>query len=181
MDFETIYKKHYTGIYRYCFKVLKHSEDAEDITQLTFIQFLRKANTLVDDNIAAWLKGAARFEIGRLWHYRKYQGKVSRKWRDGELREKLKPCEPEIPLDDENNRHIAASLEARHFAIDDSIAIREALGTLRREDRELLLLHAFGFGTAAIVKATGRKKSIIYVRINNAREQMRQTLSRSYA
>ena len=57
MDITTIFKKYHTYIYNYALKLTCHPQDAQDITQETFVKAWEKLDELKDENaVAKWLR-----------------------------------------------------------------------------------------------------------------------------
>ncbi|WP_242939785.1 RNA polymerase sigma factor [Roseburia sp. 499] len=56
MDITTIFKNYHTYIYNYALKLTCHPQDAQDITQETFVKAWEKLDELKDENaVAKWL------------------------------------------------------------------------------------------------------------------------------
>ncbi len=61
MDFAEIYLNYYRRVYRWCFRIVRNREDAEDLTQDTFVQVMRKIHTFRGDaSLSTWLYSVAR-------------------------------------------------------------------------------------------------------------------------
>ncbi|MCG9128714.1 RNA polymerase sigma factor [Candidatus Poribacteria bacterium] len=54
-EFLKLFKKHYKQVYRHAFYLLKNNEDAEDMTQETFIKAWQLKNELRPSTVHSWL------------------------------------------------------------------------------------------------------------------------------
>src|SRR5688572_7620134 len=58
--FEALVRRHGPMVYRVCWRVLQHAEDAEDAFQATFLLLAQKLGTLrKKESLASWLHGVA--------------------------------------------------------------------------------------------------------------------------
>ncbi|WP_051656905.1 RNA polymerase sigma factor [Butyrivibrio sp. AE3004] len=56
MDFESVYKKYYSDIYRYSFSLAKNEKEAEELTQDTFVKALKSIDRYDGSkDLRAWL------------------------------------------------------------------------------------------------------------------------------
>lgn len=56
MDVASIYRKHYRNVFAWCFRIVHNKEDAEDLTQETFIHVMRGIHNFRGDaNLSTWL------------------------------------------------------------------------------------------------------------------------------
>ena len=56
---DAVVEKYYEDVYKFCCAKCKNAEDAQDITQETFLIFAAKREQLVEGNIRAWLLAVA--------------------------------------------------------------------------------------------------------------------------
>lgn len=169
IDFEQIYADHFADVYQVCFKMLKHREDAEDVTQETFLYFFSNMHRFHDTNLKALLKKTATFFVRKFWFYKKWKNKSRRIWRDGEYRGVRQPFEPDLPIDDIEN------LRAAVYPIDEKIAIGEALRTLERRTRKAFVLHdVCELELGEIGNRVGMSKSWVWLRVSAARKHLRE-------
>ena len=64
--FESIINKHGPMVFRVCRSILRHTNDADDAFQATFLVLASKANQVrVDDSLGPWLYGVARRIAGK--------------------------------------------------------------------------------------------------------------------
>ncbi len=60
-DFAELYSNYYKRVYRWCFRIVRNREDAEDLTQDTFIHVMRKIHTFRGDaSLSTWMYSVAR-------------------------------------------------------------------------------------------------------------------------
>ncbi len=149
MDLEEQYDK----IYRYCYFKVHHKELAEDITQEAFLKFLESNNYNENGKGLRYLYTIARNLC--IDEYRKV----------------------ETELLDDNLLEEKMFSSGQEEAIVDKLAIREALGALDEEDRELLLLRYVNeVPVATICNLFKISRFALYRRLNKVLQQMRQYL-----
>jgi RNA polymerase sigma-70 factor (ECF subfamily) len=80
MDFDLIYKQHYTRIHNFCFRLLGNEETARDITQEAFIRlFELQERGHVPRQILAWLyKVSANLSMNHLGRRKRGKEKLVR-------------------------------------------------------------------------------------------------------
>ena len=149
MDFGSQYDK----IFRYCYYKIKNQDIAEDLTQDTFLRFLKSGYREQGKQLQYLYTIARNLCID---HYRKNNVDML------------------IPVDDEQ---ISESLQ-----MEDNIAMRSdvwrVLGTLSEEDREILLLRYVNEEKDAVIcKVFGISRFSLYRRLRKLRSVLREQLS----
>ena len=149
MDFGSQYDK----IFRYCYYKIKNQDIAEDLTQDTFLRFLKSGYREQGKQLQYLYTIARNLCID---HYRKNNVDML------------------IPVDDEQ---IKESLQ-----MEDNIAMRSdvwrVLGTLSEEDREILLLRYVNEEKDAVIcKVFGISRFSLYRRLRKLRSVLREQLS----
>ncbi len=140
----------YDKIYRYCYSKVRHRETAEDLTQETFLRFLRGSYE----------------ERGKEMNYlytiaRNLCAEQSRKkaW------EELSPEEPD---------HAGKQAQEQRL---DTIVMRQALLQLEEEDREIIFLRFINEEPLGVIsKLTGISRFALYRRIQNILKALRAIL-----
>ena len=145
MDLEVVYDK----IYRYVYFKIKNQSIAEDITQETFLRFIRQKGNIHD------------FQM-------KYLYTIARNLCVDEFR-RVKPDSLPEGIDDVS--------PAQEDHLTEQIAVREAVAKLPAEDQELLLLrHVNNESAGTISKALGISRFALYRRLKKAEDELRAGL-----
>jgi RNA polymerase sigma-70 factor (ECF subfamily) len=118
-DFERLVRRYSASIYRVVYRMCRSAEDAEDITQETFVKAFRALPAAdLSRPIKPWLyKIAVNTALSCL---RKKSGKIQVEW-----------CESEVPAAVDQNETVPEKLDAQ-----------EALGRLPIEYRQIIILRA---------------------------------------
>lgn len=142
MDLESIYNRHVETVYRLCLVKMKHLQDAEDVTQQTFLQLIKHPQEFSStEHEKAWLIVTA---SNLCKNSLKYWFRSKRS--DPELLERLE-------TEDERDE------------------VLELLFTLDKESRELLYLTYYeGYKSDELEKMLGVKASTIRSRLSKARD-----------
>ena len=149
MDIETLYDK----LYRYCYMKTHHPQTAEDLTQETFLRFLRTHGYEACGKNAAYLYTIARNLC--VDHYRKSKT---------ELLEQTH----EIPTEDSSER-----LSIR-------LVLEQAMESLPEEERELLFLrYTNEVPVGEIAEILGISRFAVRRREKRALDRLRKQLDRS--
>jgi len=146
-------EEQYDKIYRYCYFKVQSKEVAEDITQEAFLRFLGSKEYSESGRGLRYLYTIARNLC--IDEYRKFQAEPI----DGEgLEEKL-------------------FSQGHEETVVNNLAIRQALGRLNGEDRELLLLRYVNeVPMAALVSLFGMSRFALHRRLNKLLKEMKDSL-----
>src|SRR4051812_22712670 len=125
--FDALYRRHVSGIYRYCYRRLGSVPAAEDVTQQVFMTAIAKLTNCRDESFRGWLYTIARNETINWLR----QNQVSIQFE----------AVPEQP-------HPGASPEDRAVAADVNERVTGAMKRLKREQREVIELKFSGLTTA---------------------------------
>jgi len=149
--FERLYRRHASGLYTYL--RMQAREEAEDLLQETFSRVSRALPRYrPDGRFPAWLYAIARNLV-----------------RDDRRRPRR-----EVPLDDEPALAAEGSLQDSHANRE---AVREALRTLPAEQREVVLLRAYGdLSFVEIARLLGCPPATAVTRMHRAVERLRRAL-----
>ena len=153
--FEALYDGYHRLVYGIALRVLSDPAAAEDVTQAVFLKVWSNPVLFHDGNFGAW--------IARVTRNRAFDVVRSRALRaESEFPESL-------PVDD--------VLEDRALARINGERVREALGQLPSEQRELIELGFFGGAThAQIAHQTGLPLGTIKTRIRSGLRKLRSAL-----
>lgn len=148
MDKVTYIEEQYEKIYRYCYFRLHSREMAEDITQETFLRFLKNTTYQDTGQSLPYLYSIARNLCINEYH---------------------KPKAESLPPETETDFSEDALLT--------SISLRAALEKLSREERELLLLrYANEVPVTVIAKMSGLSRFAVYRRISGILKKLEHLL-----
>lgn len=101
--FEAIVRRHGTMVYRVCWRILQHRQDAEDAFQVTFLVLARKLRTVRQHaSLASWLHGVAQ----RVASKAKTQSATRR------CRESCVPVADAVPPEDITWKDVRSALDA---------------------------------------------------------------------
>lgn len=160
-DFAAVYGRHARSVHRYAYRRVG-SEHAEDVVAETFVvAFRRRASyDLARPDARPWLLGIATNEIAR---FRRAEATRYR------AMARVAPVRPEDDPADRATSDVAARSAGR--------ALGEALGSLRPDDRDVLLLWAWGDLTYEEIATTLEiKKGTVRSRLHRARKLIRAAL-----
>ena len=150
--------RHYAPLYSYVRFLTAHSADSEDILHQVFLIAYERlaADEPFEGNLEKWLRGTARH---RVYAY----------WRDRKKLPQLLAHHLRILADEADNSHDEDAEEEL------KAALRQCLGKLRPDDRQLISMHyEEGVQVTGIARQAGKNLSALYVRLH----RIRQTLKR---
>ena len=156
---ESCFEQHHGAVYRYAMRRTRDPAEAEEVVADVFAVVWRRHAELPDDPLP-WLYGVARNTIAN-------RSRSARRRRRLALR--LTRAERTI------NGQVGAS-----EAVADSDAARWALGKLREEDRERLMLIAWeGLSQTDAAQVLGCSEASLRARLSRARSRLEQLMSRA--
>ena len=144
---EWVVQRHGQTVYRLAYARTGNREDAEDVTQETFLRLVRAAPKFRDeDHCRAWL-----------------------------LRVTVNGCKSRLRAP--WRRRTAPLLDAYPAAAPEEGALLEAMQALPARDRAVLHLYYYeGYQTAEIAALTGLREGSVRSRLTRARTRLRQVL-----
>ena len=166
--FEAIYEKHRAKLFRYARRICRNIDDAEDLTQETFVRAFRAYGRFQDERpVENWLlKIACNAHLDHL--------------RRDEARPKTVP-ESSLALGEESGRYGTAesSFDAYLEAEANTGLIRAALDTIDRKTRELFVRACLiEEPHAALAAEYGIRPATLRSRLFRARNRMRKRAQR---
>jgi RNA polymerase sigma-70 factor (ECF subfamily) len=171
--FEALATKYERPVYSHAMRILRHEQDAEDVTQQTFLSVLEHlAEFREEASFATWLMKIATFAALKIIRKRKGLDTVS-------LEEQTEPQEPygEIP----HPEYIADWRESPEWLVGQKETLRlieEALDRLDDNHRMVFLLRDVeGLSIQETAQALGLTEANVKVRLLRARLQLREQLT----
>ena len=151
MDLEEQYDK----IYRYCYFRLRNRETAEDITQETFLRYLKRYSLTTSEQAIKYL-----YTIARNLCIDEYRRK------------------PLLPLE-ESSMQEQPPKDSDEEQLLTSLAVRTALSKLEHEEQELLLLkYVNDVSVSTIAQILGISRFAIYRRLMAASRKFKDKLGK---
>lgn len=160
--FEELYRTYHRRVYSLCFRMTRNAADAEDLTQVVFIQLFRKLKTFRGEStFYTWLHRLTMNEV--LMHFRK------------------PAVRRELATDDDSvlTEPLHGTQRPARTSLVDNISLKEAIRQLSPGYRAVFILHDIaGYEHGQIGKilgcAVGTSKSQLY----KARLKLRQLLTK---
>jgi len=158
--FEEIYHLHHKRVYSICFRMVRNTSDAEDLTQQVFIQLFRKLHTFRgESSFTTWLHRMTVNQV--LMHFRRRAVKTEKTTEDGST-----------PI-----RIVSGTENPSRMALIDRIALNQAIGQLPTGYRMVFILHDLeGFDHYEIGKMLGCAVGTSKSQLHKARQRLRQLL-----
>lgn len=175
MDLEEQYDK----IYRYCYFKLQHQQKAEDITQETFLRFLESTAYRDQGKRLQYLYTIARnlcMDEFRRMTYEQSAGIFSGEEikSEDDRRGPFAMHSAAAYMEQNTNPESRADMQEQ---IVNALTVREALGKLAQQERELLLLYYVNEVPAAVIaKLMGVSRFAIYRMLKRAERNFRMKL-----
>lgn len=159
--FEEIYRRHHKRVYSLCFRMVKNTSAAEDLTQEVFLQLFRKLHTFRgESSFTTWLHRLTVNQV--LMHFRKPLVKTEKTTEDGTT-----------PI-----RIVTGTENPRRMSLIDRIALNEAIDQLSPGYRMVFILHDLeGYEHEQIGKMLGCAVGTSKSQLHKARLRLRQLLT----
>ena len=159
--FTEVYDRHHRRVYAICLRMLKNTDEAEDLTQDVFIQLHRKIGSFRGDSaFTTWLHRLTVNQV--LMHFRKQSVKKEKPTEDGDIEESLTALGRYADPVDSNNR----------------IDISEAIRDLPNGYRNVFTLHDIeGFEHEEVARILGVSVGTSKSQLHKARIKLRKLLN----
>jgi RNA polymerase sigma-70 factor, ECF subfamily len=159
-EFEEIYHLHHKRVYSICFRMVRNTSDAEDLTQQVFIQLFRKLHTFRgESSFTTWLHRLTVNQV--LMHFRRRAVKTEKTTEDGSTLIRI----------------VSGTENPSRMAVIDRIALNQAIGQLPTGYRMVFILHDLeGFDHDEIGKMLGCAVGTSKSQLHKARQRLRQLL-----
>ncbi len=160
--FEEVYNRHHRRVYAICLRMLKNTNEAEDLTQDVFIQLHRKIGSFRGDSaFTTWLHRLTVNQV--LMHFRKRTVKFEKTTEEGETPVQM----------------VRGSERPGKMPVVDKIAIQNAIKQLPNGYRNVFLLHDVeGFEHEEVARILGCSVGTSKSQLHKARLKLRKLLTR---
>lgn len=160
--FEEVYNRHHRRVYAICLRMLKNTNEAEDLTQDVFIQLHRKIGSFRGDSaFTTWLHRLTVNQV--LMHFRKRTVKFEKTTEEGDAPEQI----------------VRGSERPSKMPVVDKIAIQNAIKELPNGYRNVFVLHDIeGFEHEEVARILGCSVGTSKSQLHKARLKLRKLLKR---
>ncbi len=160
--FEEVYNRHHRRVYAICLRMLKNTNEAEDLTQDVFIQLHRKIGSFRGDSaFTTWLHRLTVNQV--LMHFRKRTVKFEKTTEEGDTPVQI----------------VLGSEKPGKMPVVDKIAIQNAIAQLPNGYRNVFILHDVeGFEHEEVARILGCSVGTSKSQLHKARLKLRKLLKR---
>lgn len=160
--FEEVYNRHHRRVYAICLRMLKNSNEAEDLTQDVFIQLHRKIGSFRGDSaFTTWLHRLTVNQV--LMHFRKRTVKFEKTTEEGDTPVQI----------------VRGSEKPGKMPVVDKIALDNAIKELPNGYRNVFILHDIeGFEHEEVARILGCSVGTSKSQLHKARLKLRKLLKR---
>ncbi len=160
--FEEVYNRHHRRVYAICLRMLKNTNEAEDLTQDVFIQLHRKIGSFRGDSaFTTWLHRLTVNQV--LMHFRKRTVKFEKTTDEGETPVQI----------------VRGSERPGKMPVVDKIALENAIKQLPNGYRNVFVLHDIeGFEHEEVARILGCSVGTSKSQLHKARLKLRKLLKR---
>ncbi|HUF05476.1 MAG TPA: RNA polymerase sigma factor [Aridibacter sp.] len=162
LAFEEVYNRHHRRVYAICLRMLKNTNEAEDLTQDVFIQLHRKIGSFRGDSaFTTWLHRLTVNQV--LMHFRKRTVKMEKVTEEGETPVQI----------------VKGSEKPSRMPVVDRIAIENAIKELPNGYRNVFILHDVeGFEHEEVARILGCSVGTSKSQLHKARHKLRKLLQK---
>ncbi len=160
--FEELYNIHHRRVYSLCLRMLQNTHEAEDLTQIVFLQLFRKINTFRGDSaFSTWLHRMTVNQV--LMHFRIKRNTYELVTEDGIV--------PEV--------RIVNSKELMKVPINDKIALEQAIDQLPSGYKNTFILHdVYGYEHEEVAKIMGCSVGTSKSQLHKARLKLKKLIKK---
>ena len=160
--FEEVYNRHHRRVYAICLRMLKNSNEAEDLTQDVFIQLHRKIGSFRGDSaFTTWLHRLTVNQV--LMHFRKRTVKFEKTTEEGDTPVQI----------------VRGSEKPGKMPVVDKIALDNAIKELPNGYKNVFILHDIeGFEHEEVARILGCSVGTSKSQLHKARLKLRKLLKR---
>ena len=156
--FETLMKRYTSSVYGAAMRLMKDEDDAQEVTQMAFIQAYRQLENWRGENFGAWVTIIANHIALRLLEKEKRRQKVP-------LGENTDP--PNEEYDEQREQQLQA--------------LENAITQLPEDERQIIRWHYYeGVSLQTIAQRVGQTENNIKVRIFRIREKLKKKIENEY-
>ena len=154
--FETLMKRYTSSVYGAAMRLMKDEDDAQEVTQMAFIQAYRQLENWRGENFGAWVTVIANHIGLRMLEKRRQK----------------------VPLDENTDPPNEEYDEQREQQLQ---SLEQALAQLPEADQQIILWHYYkGVSLQTIAQRLGQTENNIKVRIFRIREKLKKKIENEY-
>lgn len=156
--FETLMKRYSSSVYGAAMRLMKDEDDAQEVTQMAFIQAYRQLDSWRGENFGSWVTIIANH--------------IALRMLEKEKRRQTEPLDENTdPPNEEYNEQRELQLQA----------LENAITRLPEDERQIIQWHYYeGVSLQTIAQRVGQTENNIKVRIFRIREKLKKKIENEY-
>lgn len=156
--FETVMKRYTSSVYGAAMRLMKDEDDAQEVTQMAFIQAYRQLDSWRGENFGSWVTIIANH--------------IALRMLEKEKRRQTEPLDENTdPPNEEYNEQRELQLQA----------LENAITRLPEDERQIIQWHYYeGVSLQTIAQRVGQTENNIKVRIFRIREKLKKKIENEY-
>ena len=156
--FETLMKRYTSSVYGAAMRLMKDEDDAQEVTQMAFIQAYRQLDSWRGENFGSWVTIIANH--------------IALRMLEKEKRRQTEPLDENTdPPNEEYNEQRELQLQA----------LENAITRLPEDERQIIQWHYYeGVSLQTIAQRIGQTENNIKVRIFRIREKLKKKIENEY-